>query len=598
MIRLESMAWAHAFSYGPDNFINFDKVSLTQLVGKNGHGKSSIALILEEVLFNKNSKGVKKANILNRYTNAKKYTITLNFSVNANQYIVTTARGATQTVKLLENGLDISAHTSTATYKLIEEILGMDHKTFTQIVYQSSAFNLEFLTATDSNRKKFLIELLSLVKYTEKCDEFKAAVKEVGNIAEVATMKLTTVNTWLTKFSKESIDELPLREEPDHEFAQSCETQLPNLQKQIATVDATNKSIVQNNKYKEILAGINITPIAQPQVDIVSLRVALKEAEGRVTKLDNAIRGIGPIITKCSSCGQAVDSSHKQTMLTEARLELPAAKQVVTTAQAEVAAATKLLAEYTTYVTAQQEWERYYGFIDKTMATEVADVRELSTKKQTLENTIAKYHRDLKEVREYNAKVAAHNAKVKVLVAQLDTMRSEKAVYAQEVAELTARLTNLGILVKAFGTSGLVAYKIECLVKDLEELVNEYLQDMSDGRFQLTFTISPSDKLDVVITDNGHDIDIFALSNGELARVNISTLLAIRKLMQSLSDTRINLLILDETIEALDVEGKDRLIEVLLNEEHLNTILVSHGFSHPLLEKISIVKDSNVSRIE
>lgn len=598
MIRLESMAWAHAFSYGPDNFINFDKVSLTQLVGRNGHGKSSIALILEEVLFNKNSKGVKKANILNRYTGAKKYSITLNFIVHANHYVVTTTRGATQTVQLLKNGLDISAHTSTATYKLIEEILGMDHKTFTQIVYQSSAFNLEFLTATDSNRKKFLIELLSLIKYTEKCDEFKAVVKEVGNIAEVANMKLTTVNNWLAKFSKESIDELPLRTEPDHEFFQSCETQLPSLQKQIATVDATNKSIVQNNKYKEILSSINITPIAQPQVDIVSLKVALKEAEGRVTKLDNAIRGIGPIVTKCSSCGQAVDSSHKQTMLTEARLELPTAKQVVTSAQAKVAIATTLLTEYNTYINAQQEWERYYGFIDKTMAQEVADVKELLVKKQTLENTIAKYHRDLKEVREYNAKVAAHNAKVKVLVEQLDTMRSEKAVYAQEVIELTARLTNLGILVKAFGTSGLVAYKIECLVKDLEELVNEYLQDMSDGRFQLTFTISQSDKLDVVITDNGHDIDIFALSNGELARVNISTLLAIRKLMQSLSDTRINLLILDETIEALDVEGKDRLIEVLLNEEHLNTILVSHGFSHPLLDKVSIVKDSNVSRIE
>jgi len=598
MITLESMSWSHAFSYGSDNYINFDKVSLTQLVGKNGHGKSSIALILEEVLFNKNSKGAKKANILNRYTDAKKYSIVLNFRVGNNQYVISTTRGATQTVQLTENGLDISAHTSTATYKLIEEILGMDHKTFTQIVYQSSAFNLEFLTATDSNRKKFLIELLSLAKYTEKCDTFKAAVKEVNNIAELANMKLTTVNNWLAKFSKESIDELPLRDEPDHVFIQECELELPKLQKQIATIDLTNKAIVQNNKYIEILSGINITPVTQPTVDLVSLKVAAKEIEERVSKLEQVIRGIGPIITKCPSCGQAVDSSHKQAMLEEAKLAMPDAKRELQAAQAEVTAATKLIAEYNTYVSAQQEWERYYSFIDRKLPTVTSDVKDLLTKKQTLENTIFKYQRDLKEIREYNAKVSAHNAKVKVLVEQLDTMQSEKAIYAAEVSELTNRLTNLGILVKAFGTSGLVAYKIECLVKDLEELVNEYLQDMSDGRFQLTFTISQSDKLDVVITDNGHDIDIFALSNGELARVNTSTLLAIRKLMQSLSDTRINLLILDETIESLDAEGKDRLIEVLLKEEHLNTILVSHGFSHPLLEKISIIKESNVSRIE
>jgi DNA repair exonuclease SbcCD ATPase subunit len=85
---------------------------------------------------------------------------------------------------------------------------------------------------------------------------------------------------------------------------------------------------------------------------------------------------------------------------------------------------------------------------------------------------------------------------------------------------------------------------------------------------------------------------------GERSRVNVSTLLAIRKLMQSLSNSRINLLILDETIESLDPEGKERLIEVLSEEEHLNTIIVSHGYTHPLLSKVTVVKENNISRIE
>ena len=67
MITIKQLRWANAFSYGKDNVINFVAAPLTQLVGRNGHGKSSIALILEEVLFNKNSKGIKKADILNRY---------------------------------------------------------------------------------------------------------------------------------------------------------------------------------------------------------------------------------------------------------------------------------------------------------------------------------------------------------------------------------------------------------------------------------------------------------------------------------------------------------------------------------------------------
>jgi len=58
------------------------------------------------------------------------------------------------------------------------------------------------------------------------------------------------------------------------------------------------------------------------------------------------------------------------------------------------------------------------------------------------------------------------------------------------------------------------------------------------------------------------------------------------------------LLILDETVETLDTDGKEKLVEVLLREEHLNTFLVSHGFSHPLLEKVNVIKRNNISQIE
>ena len=68
--------------------------------------------------------------------------------------------------------------------------------------------------------------------------------------------------------------------------------------------------------------------------------------------------------------------------------------------------------------------------------------------------------------------------------------------------------------------------------------------------------------------------------------------------MQSISNSRINLLILDETIENLDLEGKEKLVEVLLQEPHLNTFVISHGFNHPLLEKITVIKNKGISRIE
>ena len=109
-------------------------------------------MILEEVLFNKNSKSIKKADILNRYVKDKNYSIELEFERDNTEYQIKTSRGTSQTVKLFKSGVDISAHTATATYKMIEDILGFDHKTFSQIVYQSNASSLEFLTAADTAR--------------------------------------------------------------------------------------------------------------------------------------------------------------------------------------------------------------------------------------------------------------------------------------------------------------------------------------------------------------------------------------------------------------------------------------------------------------
>ena len=107
-----------------------------------------------------------------------------------------------------------------------------------------------------------------------------------------------------------------------------------------------------------------------------------------------------------------------------------------------------------------------------------------------------------------------------------------------------------------------------------------------------------NDRLNVQVTDDGHTVDIADLSSGELARVNTATLLAIRKLMASISKSKINVLFLDEVVSVLDDEGKEKLVEILLKEEDLNTYVVSHGWSHPLLEKITVLKRNKISYLE
>ena len=196
-----------------------------------------------------------------------------------------------------------------------------------------------------------------------------------------------------------------------------------------------------------------------------------------------------------------------------------------------------------------------------------------------------------------NERRTRQNTRIQVIQEQTHEFINQLNEAESSLSDLDSLYSNLEVLKKAFSTNGLIAYKIENLVKELEELVNTYLAELSDGRFTLEFVVS-NDKLNIQITDNGSIVDILALSSGELARVNTATLIAIRKLMSSISKSRINILFLDEVINVLDESGREKLVEVLLDEDNLNTYVVSHGWTHPLLEKIEVVKRENVSALE
>ena len=210
-------------------------------------------------------------------------------------------------------------------------------------------------------------------------------------------------------------------------------------------------------------------------------------------------------------------------------------------------------------------------------------------------NRLAHQRNEIDKLQKENEARAAYNAKIEVVAEQSADFENQLKEVLVQYKKISEKKGDLEILKKAFSTNGLIAYKIENLVKELEELTSEYLAELSDGRFTLNFAVN-NDKLNVEITDNGNIIDILALSSGELARVNTATLLAIRKLMSSLSSSRINVLFLDEVMTVLDEVGKEKLVEVLLEEE-LNTYLVNHGWSHPLLEKVEVQKSSNISRL-
>ena len=598
MITLKKLSWDNCFSYGAGNELVLDDNTVTQIIGTNGMGKSSIPLIMEEALYNKNSKGIKKADIPNRYVN-NGYSIKLEFSKGSDEYCISVDRKNSIKVKLEENGEDISSHTATNTYKTLQQIIGVDFKTSSQLVYQNTNASLQFLTATDSNRKKFLIDLLHLEDYVELFEIFKEAAKETNTLITSSKSKIATIEKWLQDNKLSDTTILPTKNIEIN--TEKEEKHLRSLQVEFENISEKNKKISRNNGLIDVLKNLDLqkAELDNPG-EIISndeQRDELFKWKAVKSNAEKTLQKLGKLGNKCHVCEQDVDKQFKDDLIIKENEEIVVADIEIERLGEEVNNIGRHNMEVKKFERLQQDWTNTFRSVDRTLPSKLVDAKELQEKIVEAQEEVRIKKLEMEAIHKENIEISKRNTRIQVIQEQTQefiTQLNNATKTLNQHAELDA---NLEILKKAFSTNGLLAYKIENLVVELEEVANTYLAELSDGRFTLGFNVQ-KDKLNVEITDNGNIVDILALSSGELARVNTATLIAIRKLMSSISKSKINILFLDEVINVLDDAGREKMVELLTKEDELNTYVVSHGWTHPLLDKIEVVKNGNVSKLE
>jgi DNA repair exonuclease SbcCD ATPase subunit len=594
-VVLRSIAWSKCFSFGDNNEISLSTEPLTQIIAPNGFGKSSIPLILEEALYNKNSKGVKKSDIPNRVLDGS-YSIDLRFSVDSDDYRVSTERSSGIKIKLFKNEEDISSHTATNTFKQIEELIGIDFKTFQQLVYQSTNSSLAFLTATDTARKKFLIDLFDLSEYTRLFEVFKGATSSVGTELSTLEGKVSMINKWIANNSGVSLELLPLVEVPDRpDFG----TEIGDLNSKLSNIKSRNDEIKKNNLLKKQLDAIDIESLRSVEIT----KESYDEYQGEIGELksakasaDTVVKKLKGLEDKCPTCLQDIDKDFYEDLLVTNTASSAQYAGRISMLEAAVEQIKKNNRLFDATQAEIKEWEQINKMINPELDSSLLNPSDIEEQLTVIKNTLSRVEADIAKATAANNEAIRRNSKIDTYIEQNAQFAKDLEEAQVQISKLNDRFKNLDVLKKAFSTNGLIAYKLENLVKDLEVFTNEYLAELSDGRFTIEFSIS-SDKLNVIVTDEGKEISISAPSSGEMARINISTLLAIRKLMSGISKNTINVLFLDEVISVLDDYGRERLVEVLLREDGLNTFLVSHSWTHPLVDKLVIKKKDGISWI-
>ena len=611
MITLNKLSINNMFSYGQNNEIDLSSNKITQLTAPNGSGKSSIALILQELLYSKNIKGIKKADILNRYVKEDTWSGQLDFTVENKNYVVEVKRTKNQSkVKFFEQTdsktLDLTEHKIPDTYKKIQELIGLDFEIFSQLTYQSSTDLLDFLKATDTNRKKFLINLFNLEKYPNIGEVIKLKLSESEKESFKLDGELKSVKDFLNDAlieDKKSLIEVPIIDEEKR-------NQLASAQNKITEYESLCKRIDKNNLYIEERKELNfdialseptkIDHIYQQQQEIneevTSLSIHQKNIKKSLSNLD--------VTDKCYACGQSIDNTQSIHLKDNLEEDLFKSKSKESDLSLNLLKVDSNIEEYEikikhweTNKKSIEKFEQLSQFIDTTIPIEYPNFNTLKNEVQILQDELKIQETQREDSIEYNEKIKTHNTKVDTLIEQKRYFLARQELLNNDIINLKSKIKNLNILRKAFSTTGIVAFKLENLTKELEAVINDYLSDLSDGQFQVIFRLT-GEKLNIVVVNNGQESPIETVSGGEFSRIQTAILLAIRNVLSKIGGNYINLLFLDEITGVLDEAGKEKLIDILQEEDNLNIFLISHDFTHPLIDKINIIKDNNISCLE
>ena len=596
------------FSYAEGNHLCLNDQAITQLTAPNGSGKTSLALIIQELLYSKNIKGIKKGDIKNRYLPSDEWSGEISFtdSINNNNYLIKVNRkNNTSKVFLYENEIDISEHKIPDTYKKIKEITKLDFEIFSQLTYQSSVDLLHFLKATDTNRKKFLINLFNLEKYLDYGDLIKIRLTESEKELTSLNGELRGIESFLAETTipekNDYKDELPFEDE--------WVTIRDNLVIEKHNYEELCKKIDQNNLYFQESEKLEFDiSMEKPTIfeksdlysnimqEIISISVDLRNDTVSLKTLDTS--------DECPTCGQPIDNTQALKMEKELKIRLKDNEEKKDLLNKELESLDKEkeqienhIQTYNKNMKTIERFEQLSQLINKNIPTEYPDIDKIENDLQKINNKIESVSKENEIIRKHNNSVREHNTKVDALIEQKEQFENKQTVLINTITQVKNKLKYLNILKKAFSPTGLVAFKLENLTKNLEETINYYLSELSDGIFQVVFRLT-GEKLNIVIIQNGKESPIENVSGGEFGRIQTAILLAIRSVLSDIGGNSVNLLFLDEISGTLDESGKEKLIEVLQDEKDLNVFLISHDFTHPLIEKIPITKENNISQIE
>jgi len=567
MIIFKTVRWKNFLSTGNQfTEIQLDRSPTTLIIGENGAGKSTILDALCFGLFNKPFRNIAKKQLVNSVNNGSSV-VEVEFSIGTKE--VKVVRGIKPNAfEVYVNGNMINQDANARDYQkhLEQQIMGLNYRSFTQVVILGSSTFVPFMQLPTKARREVVEDILDIKIFSLMNFLLKNKTKELNE-----ETRNVDYNFDLTK-EKVKLQEKFIKEVVNNKSEIIAENQQKVHDNQF-TINARKEDILALEQDKN-----NLSYNAEEQARLEDKIQKLSKTEAALqNKRSNHERQIQFFQTndECPTCEQSITESTKQTQ-TERRNEKV------------------------------RELERAIGELEELENGEKSKLDVIISNLESIRKhdvEIAKIRASIKEMELFNEKLKKDietyesgqiseedKEKLAKLKGQIELIEEQKS-------KLTEDKFYIDVARNLLQDTGIKTKIIKQYLPIMNKLVNTYLSSMD---FFVNFNID--ENFNETIKSRFRDEFSYAsFTEGEKMRIDLALLFTWRAIAKMKNSTNTNLLILDEIFDSsLDGTGTDDFLKILNTFHDQNVFVISHK-QDMLFDKFRSVvkfeKVKNFSRI-
>ena len=545
MIKFNAVVWKNFLSTGNTPIeIVLDNSPSTLIIGDNGSGKSTVLDALTFGLFGKPFRRIKKDQLVNS-VNGRDCTVEVYFDIGKRKYLV--IRGIKPTrFEIYIDGKLLNQDASSKDYQkqLENNILKLNHRSFTQVVILGSSSFIPFMQLTAAARREVVEEILDIKVFSLMNYILKSRIKDNKESSRDI------------KYENDMLEhKVTLQENKISEAKDKSKTSLKVLEKKMKKNADDMKKLEGEVETLKALVTEWETDILPKHEKVDADRTELNRIKYRMEHKSNKAEQEIKFFKdndNCPTCEQHIDEEFKHKAIEERTDKMVVGACAMVSLDAQL---TEMEARIDLYEKIE---------IDK--REHEVNIAKKNTSAESLGNFNDDVARQIDDIQTAGTLLAEDKTR-------LQEYREDSKRIKKEKEKIQDRANYLNIAKQLLQDSGIKTKIIKKYLPIMNKLVNSYLNQLE---FQVKFELD--EQFNEKIKSRYRDEFAYAnFSEGEKMRIDLALLFTWRQVAKMKNSTNTNLLILDEIFDSsLDMNGTDEFLKILSTLSNENIFLISH----------------------